>query len=226
MADRRLAVLVAVLALAACSDQNPDDGTAEAGQQLEQAAAERGLFGGDWAEPAGIFERRSGDGRDRMCVTSLSGQDASGGDAASGDTADGDTADGEGAWRFAMEIKAKDGGSCLTGGTLRVAEQGSEKNKPKNNGETRSADEVLALRQWSLRFQGLDNCTLTAAEQGDQLILPAHLPASCAALCAGRVDLAGAELDRTSWSQDEAAILRLRRADGRMESACAPREKS
>lgn len=195
--------LVVPLALAACGGTPADDQARQSGQQLEQAATDRGLFGQDWAEPVGIFERRNGDGRDRLCVTQQ--RSPSGDMAASG-----------GPWRFAFEVKAKDGGTCLTGGEIAVGE-GTEK-------DGAPAGTEPSKRPWTLRFQGLDNCTVTATEQGDQLIFPAHLPASCSALCAGRVDLAGAELDRTSWSEEEAQILRLRRADGRMKAACAAGE--
>lgn len=187
--------LAASLAVASCGDKKSDDMVGRGGQQLEQAASQRGLFGGEQAEPVGIFERRNGDGRDRMCVTAMPS-----------------SANVAGEWRFAMELRAKDGGSCLTRGTLRRA--------AKDGGDRQGDGGPDVPHHWTLRFQGLENCTILAAEQGDQLIFPAHFPASCSALCAGRVDLAGAELDRTSWSQDEAVILRMRRADGRMDMAC------
>lgn len=177
------AVLVAVAILAGCGGNNTgEEQTKLSGEALETAATERGLFGAEVADPAGIFERRQGQGRDRVCAV---------------------TSD-DGAWRFAAELQVADGGTCLTGGTLAV-----------------SAAENDARRTVTLTFQGLDHCAVSVTEQGDQLIFPAHMPANCSALCAGRVNLAGAEFDRTSWSQEEARILRLRRADGRMERACA-----
>lgn len=192
---RLIGGLAASLAVASCGDKKSDDMVGRSGQQLEQAASQRGLFGGEQAEPVGIFERRNGDGRDRMCVTAMPS-----------------SASLAGEWRFAMELRARDGGSCLTRGTLRRAAKGG--------GDRQGERGPDVPHHWMLRFQGLENCTIVAAEQGDQLIFPAHFPASCSALCAGRVDLAGAELDRTSWSQDEAVILRMRRADGRMDLAC------
>lgn len=180
----------AAFSLSGCSGDADQGKVPQSGGALEMAASERGLLGDQSAEPVGIFERRNGEGRDRICV--VGGKD-NGSDL------------GGRAWRFASELRAKDGGTCLTGGTIRVAE-------PKEEG---------GPRIWTLRFRGLVHCAVTALEQGDQLILPAHIPANCSALCAGRVDLAGAELDRTSWTQEEAQILRLRRADGRMETACA-----
>lgn len=201
----RMSLTLAVsLVVASCGNNAPDDDIGRGGMELERAASERGLFGGEWAEPVGIFERRNGEGRDRMCVTAMPRAAAQ--------------SEQAGPWRFAMELRTKGGGSCLTGGTLQPAEkeQGEE-----DKGAADHESGEGALRLWSLRFQGLEDCAVTATEQADQLILPAHMPASCSALCAGRVDLAGAELDRTSWSQDEAVILRLRRADGRMDMACA-----
>lgn len=179
-----LAASAVLCVLAGCGASGDDSADQElSGEALEMAARERDLFGALAADPVGIFERRQGDARDRMCVVP----------------------DASGAYRFAAELQAKNGGSCLTGGTISPSD-GAEEGDP---------------RQWRVIFQGLDHCAVNVTEQGDQLIFPAHMPASCSALCAGRVNLAGAELDRTSWSEEEARILRLRRADGRMERACA-----
>lgn len=157
------------------------DEEADKAHPLELAASERGLIGSGPAAPEGIFERRLGGGRERWCVV-RSGADG---------------------WRFAAELRAADGGPCLTGGSLSV------RDRDENQGQF-----------WTLRFRGTAGCDVDAMTQGDMLILPDHMPASCSKLCAGRLNLAGAELERTSWAEEEARHLRLRGADGSIWTEC------
>lgn len=171
-----------VTLLGGCS---PNDDKAQHAHPLELAASERGLINSGPAAPMGIFERRQGAGRERLCVVRS----------------------GDEGWRFAAELRAGDGTTCLTRGDLSLheARQG------------RDTDEV---RSWKLRFRGLEGCEIDALAQGDILILPDHLPAACSKLCAGRVHLAGAELERTSWADEEARHLRLRGAGGSIWTEC------
>lgn len=180
------------LMLAACGGSDTDKSPNLGGDSLELAAQERGLLGDDMPPPAGIFERRSGDGRDRLCVV---GAD------------DGAVGGNSGDWRFAAELMTQGQGRCLTSGQLILADA-----KDSENGQARQS--------WKLRFRGKTGCEVDAMTEGDVLILPDHLPAACSNICAGRVNLQGAELERTSWAEPEARALRLRGADGSIWTDC------
>jgi hypothetical protein len=156
---------------------------------LDQAAHDRGLILTEMAQPVGIFERRTRDMRERLCVVG----------------------NGDDGWRFAAELAREGGGSCLTGGDLTVSEgKGDESDGPHQS--------------WKLRFRGLENCQLEATAQGDALIMPDHMPAACSKLCAGRVSLGGAEMERTSWAEAESLSLRLRGADGSIWTQCGQKK--
>lgn len=177
----------AALLLSGCGGGS--DNPVDSDHALERAAAERGLIGVAMAEPAGIFERRLGNMRERLCV------------ARSGD---------EG-WRFAAELSAGTGASCLTGGVLLVSDALSDGDEPQS-------------QSWKMRFRGLDGCEIEAVAQGDALLLPDHMPAACSKLCAGRASLVGAEMERTSWAEAEALALRLRGADGSIWTDCGQKK--
>lgn len=192
-ASRLLLIAALPLMVAACGDAEEEKAASLGGDSLELAAQERGLVGEEAPPPAGIFERRSGDGRDRFCVV-RSGDDG-----------------GDGDWRFAAELITAGNGRCLTSGQLQLA-------------EAKSSEDGQPRQSWKLRFRGKEGCEVGAILEGDEVILPSHLPASCSNLCAGRVNLQGAELERTSWAEPEALALRLRGADGSIWTECGQKK--
>lgn len=113
----------------------------------------------------------------------------------------------EDGWRFAAEWRTTDRGSCMTSGTIKVA------------AAEEPADEAAAQR-WRVRFHGVPGCDVDVLAQADQIRFPATLPTACAPLCDGKIGLAAAELDRTSWSEEEALKVRLRGADGKVRVNC------
>lgn len=114
---------------------------------------------------------------------------------------------GKNAFRFAAELSMEGGGRCLTSGEAETR-------------EARGVEGELPSQGWRLRFRGAESCEIEANAQGDALILPSQLPAACSKVCAGRVGLAGAEMERTSWAEAEARGLRLGGADGSVWTEC------
>lgn len=199
------------LLVAGCGASEKENQGGLGGDSLELAAQERGLIGDEGSPPAGIFERRSGKGRDRLCVVSRA----------------------DGGWRFAAEFmtqghsqgqRASQGqgslrglgslqgqGRCLTSGQLTWS-------------QTENQDAPQPRQSWKLQFRGQEACQIDAMSEGDVLIFPDHLPAACANICAGRVNLTGAELERSSWAETEALALRLRGADGSIWTECGQKK--
>lgn len=115
------------------------------------------------------------------------------------------------AYRFAAELSMVGGGRCLTSGEAETK-------------DARDVEGELPSQGWRLRFRGAESCEIEGIAQGDALILPAQLPAACSKVCAGRVALAGAEMERTSWAEAEARSLRLGGADGSVWTECGAKK--
>lgn len=116
----------------------------------------------------------------------------------------------EDGWRFAAEWQATDRSICLTGGMIRVsAGENSSNSSDEENGQ-----------HWRMRFHGAQGCDIDLLAQSDRLNFPEALPAACAALCDGKIRLAAAQMDRISWSEEEALQVRMRDADGKIRVGC------
>lgn len=59
-----------------------------------------------------------------------------------------------------------------------------------------------------INFDGASDCSFEARFEGDRIVYPGQLPASCARLCSGRASLAGLDVERLSDSPTEARTLR------------------
>ena len=98
--------------------------------------------------------------------------------------------DGAGRWRFAVTAAFGPGLRCTARGTM-TSESGG----------------------WRMRFAGVEGCDTLVREEEDELRLPGKLPPQCDSLCPARASLAGLDLPRASWSEEDAKRLRI--GDGR-----------
>ena len=98
--------------------------------------------------------------------------------------------DGAGRWRFAVTASFGPGLRCTARGTMTSERDG-----------------------WRMRFAGVEGCNMLVREEEDELRLPGKLPSQCDSLCPARASLAGLDLPRASWSEEDAKRLRI--SDGR-----------